>query len=229
MDDAFHARHADTAVDDAQPGRIRVRNRAQILRAAEEVFAERGYGGATTAAIAERAGLPKANVHYYFGTKEKLYRAVLDSILELWLGAMDKITADKHPAEALGAYIRDKVLYSRDRPLASRLYASEVILGGTHIRDFLEVELRRWVAEKGEVIDAWVAQGRMQPVDPVHLFSLIWATTQHYADFHAQVATLVGRSDGQLSDADYEAAAETITRMVLKGCGVKGKSGKAAD
>src|SRR3546814_3594153 len=64
------------AKDAASPGQIRVRNRALILAAAEEVFATQGYRGATTAAIAKKAGLPKANVHYYFGTKEALYAAV---------------------------------------------------------------------------------------------------------------------------------------------------------
>src|SRR3546814_5945922 len=67
------------AKDAASPGQIRVRNRALILAAAEDVFATQGYRGATTAAIAKKAGLPKANVHYYFGTKEALYAAVLRS------------------------------------------------------------------------------------------------------------------------------------------------------
>ena len=65
----------------------RRRSEARILAAAEAVFAEAGFSGATTAAIAERAGLPKANLHYYFRTKEALYRRVLENILDLWLGA----------------------------------------------------------------------------------------------------------------------------------------------
>ena len=76
----------------AEPGRIRRRNRARILAAAEALFAVRGYSGATMAAIAARAGLPKANLHYYFGTKQALYRAVIDTIMELWLEAFGEIT-----------------------------------------------------------------------------------------------------------------------------------------
>ena len=45
---------------------IREGNERAILAAAEAVFAERGFGGATMAAIAARAGVPKPNVHYYF-------------------------------------------------------------------------------------------------------------------------------------------------------------------
>ena len=204
--------------DEAAPGHIRVRNRALILSAAEEVFATQGYRGATTAAIAAKAGLPKANVHYYFGTKEALYRAVLEDILGLWLGELDRITEAGDPAAALADYIRAKIRHSRERPLASKVYANEMIRGARHTGDFLKNELRSLVKEKAKVLEAWVAAGRMDPIDPVHLFSVIWAATQHYADFEVQVGALVGRR--QLAAKDYDAAAETIVRMVLKGCGL---------
>ena len=64
-------------------GNIRESNEGRLLQAAETVFAERGFSGATTAEIAARAKLPKANLHYYFRTKAELYRAVLANMLEL--------------------------------------------------------------------------------------------------------------------------------------------------
>jgi TetR/AcrR family transcriptional regulator len=204
---------------EASPGHIRVRNRALILTAAEEVFATQGYRGATTAAIAKKAGLPKANVHYYFGTKEALYAAVLEDILGLWLGELDRIVETSDPATALAGYIRAKVHLSRERPLASKVYANEMIRGARHTRDFLKTELRNLVKEKAKVLEAWAAAGKMEPVDPVHLFSVIWAATQHYADFEVQVGSLLGRR--QLATKDYDEAAETIVRLVLRGCGLK--------
>ena len=92
-----------------QKGRIAATNRARILAAAEEVFAREGFKGATTAAIAAAAGLPKANVHYYFATKEAIYRAVIGRILELWLDAFGAIGPADDPATALGDYIRRKM------------------------------------------------------------------------------------------------------------------------
>lgn len=205
--------------DETAPGHIRLRNRALILAAAEEVFANQGYRGATTAAIAAKAGLPKANVHYYFGTKEALYHAVLEDILGLWLGELDRITEASDPATALADYIRAKIRHSRERPLASKVYANEMIRGARHTRDFLKNELRNLVKDKAGVLEAWAAAGRIEPVDPVHLFSIIWAATQHYADFEVQVGALVGRR--QLAARDYDEAAETIVRMVLRGLGLQ--------
>jgi len=56
--------------------------RRRILDAALEVFAAEGYEGASTRLLAERAGVNLPAIPYYFGSKEGLYRAVIDSIVE---------------------------------------------------------------------------------------------------------------------------------------------------
>jgi hypothetical protein len=99
------------AVSEYRPaGRLRRTRTAQILEAAEKTFAAKGFEGATTAEIATLAQLPKANLHYYFGTKENIYLAVLDNILRLWLAEADHwITLHRRPYDALDGYIRAKL------------------------------------------------------------------------------------------------------------------------
>ena len=106
---------------------------ADILLAAEQVFARAGFSGATMAEIADRAGLPKANLHYYFRTKAALYRAVLDHTLTLWLAETDGIRRDAHPATALGDYIRAKMRLTATHPDASRVFANEMLHGAPQI------------------------------------------------------------------------------------------------
>lgn len=198
-------------------GRIGQEQEAAILRAAEAVFAERGFSGATTAAIARQAGLPKPNVHYYFRTKEALYRAVLRRILELWLSATDTITPDADPATALRGYIREKMSYTRRYPLASKVFANELLHGAPQIKEFLRGDMRKLIDAKARIIRGWIANGRMAPVDPIHLFFVIWATTQTYADFDVQVAAVLGRPKvGPKELAEAGAAVETL---ILRGCG----------
>ncbi|MFB0941634.1 MAG: TetR family transcriptional regulator, partial [Paracoccaceae bacterium] len=67
----------------------RLESERTIMVAAEKVFAEAGFGGATMQLIADVAGLPKANLHYYFPTKEALYRRVVQDIFQVWLKAAD--------------------------------------------------------------------------------------------------------------------------------------------
>ena len=213
---------SDGGPDSAPAGpreRARAKIEAKILAAAEAVFAENGFSGAAMSEIARRAGIPKPNLHYYCKTKEELYRRVMDRILDLWLGTADEIRAESDPAEALAHYIAAKIDLARRRPLASRVFANELIHGAPQLSGFLETELKDWVARKAKVIDGWVKAGKMQPVDPKHLFFMLWAATQTYADFAVQIAAVLGRKS--LKPADYERAAQQTTEIVLRGLGLR--------
>ena len=204
--------------DDLAKGQIRQNNEAQIVAAAERVFAGAGFGGATMAAIAEAAGLPKANLHYYFGSKQVLYRTVLARILSDWLQPALGIVPEADPRTAIERYIRDKMSLSAQRPHASKVFANELLHGAPVLKTLLATELRDLVQAKAAVIEGWIAAGRMAPVDPVHLFFTIWAATQTYADFDVQVCAVLGRPE--LSAADQARATEHVVTLLLRGCGL---------
>lgn len=191
-------------------------NEDTILKAAETVFAEAGFGGATMQLIADMAGLPKANLHYYFATKEELYRKVVERIFLIWLDAATAMDGAPGPAEGIGAYIDAKMEISRQHPNGSKVWASEVMHGAPVIQDYLETTLRDWTAGRAEVIRRWIAEGKMAPVDPERLLYMLWATTQHYADFGHQIEVLNG---GTLTDADWEAAKASVKQIILRGIG----------
>ena len=199
-------------------GSIRERNQAKILKAAEAVFAEKGFDGATTGEIAERAGVPKPNVHYYFGTKQQLYDRIIANILEVWLDAMDVIQPGAEPAEALGEYVRRKVRASQEWPDSSRVWAIEVIGGGRNVSGFLKGRLRQAVSEKGKIMAQWASDGLMDPIDPAHLMFMIWSVTQTYADFGAQIAAVLAKE--KLDEEVFWTAESTISAIILKGCGI---------
>jgi TetR/AcrR family transcriptional regulator len=194
---------------------IRAENEKAILAAAEHVFAEHGFKGATTAEIAARAGIPKANLHYYFPTKAALYRRVVARVLEMWMGAAAALDRSDDPATALAGYIGAKMDLARVEPLGSRIWASEIMRGAPAIQDFLETTLREWVATREVIFKRWIAGGKLRPIEPRTLLSMIWAATQHYADFSHQIAVLnEGRA---LSDAQFEAAKQQVIAMILRG------------
>ena len=204
--------------DEARKGLIRQANEARILGAGERVFARAGFNGATMAAIADAAGLPKANLHYYFGSKLDLYRAVLARTLHDWLVPLDGLTPDADPREALAGYIRAKMAMSAQRPDASRVFANELLHGAAVVGDLMRTELRNTVRKKAAVIDGWIAAQRMAPVDSTHLFFTIWAATQTYADFDQQVRAVLGRDE--LTAHDHERATEHVVGLILRGCGL---------
>ena len=196
---------------------IRQQNETLILQAAEKVFAEAGFGGATMQLIADMAGLPKANLHYYFPTKEALYRQVVQNIFEIWLQAAGSMDRAPGPVEGIGAYIDAKMEISRHHPDGSKVWASEVMHGAPVIQDYLETTLRDWTTGRATLIQRWIDEGKMAPVNPEHLLYMLWATTQHYADFGHQIETLNGGKP--LTEAQWRAAKESVKTMILRGIG----------
>jgi TetR/AcrR family transcriptional regulator len=203
----------DTHITDS--ARRRDKLEGAILVAATRLFAECGFEGTSIAAVAEQAGISKQNLLYYFPTKPSLYKHVLDSVLDDWLERMAHLaSAAGEPADVLRAYVAAKLRFSREQPWASRVYAMEVIGGakfyGGQIRERVVPLLRRDI----EVFERWMAEGRIARVDATHLLFALWAMTQSYADFSAQMALVLGRPE--LTGDDFDNAERLIGDMVVR-------------
>ena len=203
----------------AAKAHIRAENERLILEAGERIFAQHGFRGATMQMIADQAGLPKANLHYYFDSKEKLYRCVVEKLFDIWLQAASSFENSDEPKEALKLYIYEKMQISRRHPYGSKVWANEVMQGAPIIQDFLETQLRSWTDGRIESIQAWIAAGKIRSVEPRWVMYMIWATTQHYADFGHQIETL--NADAPLSEAQWEAASETVFEVIWNGLAPK--------
>lgn len=197
---------------DRAPTRIQVKNRAAILEAALEIFSTHGFRGSTVDQIAQAAGLSKPNLLYYFSTKEAIYTALLEQLLDTWLDPLRALAPDGDPLEEILAYVRRKLQMSRDYPRESRLFANEIVQGAPRIHDALSGELKTLVDAKSNVISSWIDDGRLAPVHPQHLVFSIWSLTQHYADFDVQVRAVLGDEDPFDGAPEF---VETLFRRLL--------------
>lgn len=193
--------------------RIQTKNRETILDAGLEVFSTHGFRGATLDQIADVAGLSKPNLLYYFPSKEAIHTAVLSQLLDTWLDPLRAMDANGNPVTELLAYVRAKLVLSRDYPRESRLFANEVLQGAPRMRGAIEGDLKSLVTEKASVLTTWMDQGRIARVHPVHLMFSIWALTQHYADFDVQVRAVLGPGHDPFAEA--EEYLETLFRKLL--------------
>lgn len=117
--------------------------RREILRAAGEAFAAAGFVGATTRAVAARAGVNVATLHYHFGSKEGLYRAVLR---EASRGPLPDVPAGTGE-ETLGRLVEALFAYGAERPTLSRLALLDA-LAAPPAPDGASPDLRvGWLAE----------------------------------------------------------------------------------
>ncbi len=193
--------------------------RSAILSAALEYFSQFGIHGTSLDKVAERADVSKTNLLYYFPSKEELYIAVLKDLLDVWLAPLRALRHDQHPLEAIRDYIRLKLEVSRDHPQASRLFCMEMLQGAPLLKAELAGDLRHLVEDKATVIETWVQEGKLAAVQPNHLIFMLWATTQHYADFATQVEAITGQT---LNDESFfNQTVDNVQRMVIEGIRVR--------
>jgi TetR/AcrR family transcriptional regulator len=165
------------------PAHDSARTRAAILRAAERIFAEVGEAGARTETIAAAAGVNKAMLHYYFGSKEGLYRAVLDEHLKQFHRQAVEVLSSRGPASAiLLRYIGMHFDFISVRPYYSRLFIRMAMSGD---KDFQRL-IRRYLAPLSRklvaLIERGVRSGEFNALDSEHAaISLIGLTVFYFS------------------------------------------------
>jgi AcrR family transcriptional regulator len=96
-------------------------SRADILEAARDLFAARGFRATTTRQVAERAGVDVALIHHFFGTKAALFAAAIDlpriaSQIEARIAS-----PGRDPAEALARLYLERLFITERRTLSAML------------------------------------------------------------------------------------------------------------
>jgi len=81
--------------------------------------------------------------------------------------------------------------------------------------EILRTSLRDLVNEKAAVIQGWIDSGQLAPVDPRHLIFMIWAMTQHYADFAVQIEAVLG--NGADETAVFDEEERVLDTLTLRG------------
>jgi AcrR family transcriptional regulator len=110
--------------------------RAAILKAASQLFGQRGYGEVTTNHVAQRAGVSIGSLYEYFRDKDAIVRELVDAHLtsaeQLFASHAQMLLKDAHTrplAEVLARLVETMLLFHADDPKAHRFLASEVRLG----------------------------------------------------------------------------------------------------
>ncbi|MBT5684076.1 MAG: TetR/AcrR family transcriptional regulator, partial [Gammaproteobacteria bacterium] len=94
-----------------------------------------------------------------------------------------------------------------------------------YLTDYMSEVLRPWVNNRAKVIREWMNAGKMIASDPVLLIFMIWASTQHYADFQAQVLGILGRKE--YDDDLISQVSDFTSQTILRGCGLEPPNNEA--
>ncbi len=182
--------------------RLQKKNRKAIMAAALEVFSQQGFQGATLDQIAAMADMSKPNLIYYFPSKQDIFVTLLNQLIDVWMAPLGEIDPEGEPLEQICTYIRRKIRMSREMPRESRLFAHEIVRGAPRMKEDLgPILITRFQAAE-TLFQRWMDEGKLARFDPAHLIFSIWATTQHYADFEAQIDFLIDPKVDLIGDAE---------------------------
>ncbi|TXI22712.1 MAG: TetR family transcriptional regulator [Roseateles sp.] len=201
-----------TAVIARTPRAATLRKQEVILAEAERQFARYGFEGVSLDAIAATLALSRQNLLYHWPSKEDLYRAVLDSVIDEWMACMTDIAEADEPEQAVRSYIEAKLRFSRERPSGNAVFTREIMAGAPRYSDVLRHRVMPILRADVDRFERWAQEGRVRRLDFTHLMFLIWASTQAYADLAPQFSLYMGKPALEL--ADFEAARELITGLV---------------
>lgn len=143
----------------------------KILQAASDIFLQKGRDGARMQEIAERAGINKALLHYYFRSKEKLYQTVRNFTLRRFMENLLEAIEDTHDFHVfLRNFINNYIDYLAENEQVLRFMLWELQEGGQQIVQLMQATFREHGFTQPPfipVIRTAIARGQIRRVDPV--------------------------------------------------------------
>jgi AcrR family transcriptional regulator len=188
----------------------------RILGAALEAFAERGFDGARTRDIAERAGANLGLLTYYFGDKEQLWKAAVTHAfdeLRQELGTVtDGAQGDDQLAD-LERIVRHFVRFVARRPAFMQLMNDEGKRDGPRMRWLADTHVRPAYDLMRQRIERAQAQGLLPPIAPISLHYIVLGAAGLIFGQAAECRRISGVDPADAAFAD--AHADAILRLLL--------------
>ena len=198
--------------------------RALILRAAEKVIAQHGYGGGRIEKIAATAKCYESLIYYYFGSKDALFTAVLENAYRKMIDAEQRLELDpQQPVESLKTIILFPWQYYRANPEMLTLLATENLHKAKHLPKSETVG--KFFSPAIAVLEGVVASGVRQgvfrkDVDIVNLYVAIMALGYFYVSNRYTLSAFLGKS--LMAEAEVARWGDFITGFVLDAVRVPG-------
>lgn len=153
-----------TSVRQSEKGR---RTAERILDVAEEVFADKGFEGATLRDVAGRVGIRIPSLYNHFASKDRLYAAVLERGIAPVLRTLAVSAVDDQQSRS--RILEDTLAVLAERPNLPRLVLHETLAGGQHLRTMLAEWLSPVLLQAQTLVESGPAAKRWEPAQLPHL------------------------------------------------------------
>ena len=190
--------------------------RDRILSAALATFAEHGFDGATTRDIAARAGTNLGLLQYYFGGKEKLWRAAVDQVFGALAVALGRAVPEEiDTPEELAEIIRVCVRFVAANPHFVRLMNDECKRDGPRMRWLVDRHGRRLYDTANAIFEHARRRGFVPELQAPHVYYLFIGAMGMIFSQAPECRRLTG-TDPTASTAAVEAHADAVVRLFVR-------------
>lgn len=207
-----------SAVPNAGRTELNERSRDRILTVALEEFATRGFDGTTTAEIARQAGVTQPLVHYYFASKDALWRAAVTSAFveasRAYDGVLEEL-ADLDPVDRMKVLVRRYVRFSALHPEIGRIVSSEGVLGGPRLDWLVDHQVRNGFDGFERLFEQAAADGLVKALPPENVLSCLSAAGAYLFMIRAAMRDIHGID--VTDPAVIEAHADTVVEIFFHG------------
>lgn len=187
----------------------------KIFEAARDVFHEHGYGGARMQEIADRAGINKALLHYYYRSKDKLFEAVFHvSAMRVIPQIIGVITAEMPLREKIEQLVHTYIDQLVANPHVPGFVIQELRRNPNRLRQFMGKLASDKFAGLSQDIEEAVARGEIRPIEPAHLLANIVGLCVFPFIARPMLQTVVGFDDAAYN-AFLEARKQEVTAFIL--------------
>lgn len=196
-------------------GRASLGAREKILAAALDLFAVKGFDGTTTREIAARAGVNLGLIQYYFGNKDALWKAVVDSVHEGLRANLAATSAGVERIEDVAAAVRSAVYFAAKNPAFVRLMNDEGKRKSARMRWLVDRHGKPMFEALVEFFSAARERGFVPDVEPLHLYYMFLGAVGLIFSQAPECKRLTG-TDPTSDDAAIEAHADAVVALFVR-------------
>src|SRR3954453_9785960 len=187
-------------------------SQARILEAARGEFAQHGFS-ARLQDIASRAGLSHPTLLYHFGSKERLYAAVIEEAMHDWAAMTDSAVAVAPVGfDRVAALVRAGMEFFAPHQDFVVIWRREAIEGGGRLEDAMAEHMRPFLERAVAFLEREVAAPRLREHDPIELMQLVYGAVSTYFSDAGFRARLSGQDP--LTEAARERFGRALTAML---------------
>lgn len=193
---------------------------ARILHAAMEIFAEKGYSGAATSEIAQRAGVAEGTIFRHYRTKKDLLLSLVAPFMARLLEPFvlrDLLAEANKPHETFESFVRafldNRIVFAEKHIKLIRILIQEVPFHPELREQFIDKIAKKALSRFEAVFAHFQAQGQIVAMPPLTAFRLAAASMMSYVMVRFLFVPDTGWDD--------ESEREATIQYILRGMGFK--------